>query len=112
MKYLFLLSIFSFFSVNVSAWEGKVTRILHHTSYAAIYLEALPDKPAPGNGSCEAGAPYLLKIDETIASKQRFSLLMTALVAGKSVRGYDDGCVQAIWAQERPVIKRLYLNAN
>jgi hypothetical protein len=56
------------------------------------------------------GQPYLIQVDDTAAAKQRFAMVMTALITGQTVSGYDDGCSTAIWAQSRPLVWRLSLN--
>ncbi|WP_072681172.1 hypothetical protein [Arcobacter sp. LA11] len=98
-----LLLIFLLFG-NTYAWEAKVTDILHHDSYAAIRLS-----PDPGPGNCTVGSPYLLKIDDTIASKQKFNMLLSALISGKIVKGFSDSCSTAIWGTSRPTLYRLYI---
>lgn len=92
---------------SANAWEANVTDVLHHYNYVAVYLS-----PDPGPGSCQYGSPYLLVLDDTFASKQRFSMIMTALATGHKVAGYPDGCDTAIWAQSRPTILRLHLRGN
>jgi hypothetical protein len=96
-----------FLSSFSNAWEATVTNILQHGSYAAIDLS-----PDPGVGNCEYGSPYLLVVDGTPESNQRFSMLLTALVSGKKVAGYADECAAAIWGKSRPTIRRLNLRAN
>lgn len=91
-------------ATNAGAWEAKVVDILQHGSYVAVYLS-----PDPGVGSCSYGSPYLLSVEGTPASNQRFGMVLTALATGKSLAGYDDGCNSAIWAQSRPIIVRLML---
>ena len=107
MKY----ALFIFMSLLVSnssfAWEAKVTNILQHGSYAAITLS-----PDPGVGNCSAGSPYLLVVDGSPESEQKFSMLLVALTTGKTVSGYADSCADAIWGVSRPTIRRLNLSAN
>ncbi len=91
---------------SAHAWEAKVTNVLQHGTMIAIYLS-----PDPGPQSCSVGQPYLLQVDDTPAAKQRFAMVMMALVTGQTVSGYDDGCNTGIWAQSRPLVWRLYLNA-
>lgn len=91
-------------SINSNAWEAKVTNILQHGNYAAISLS-----PDPGVGNCTAGSPYILVVDDTPAGKQRFSMLLTALTADKTISGYADECASAIWGVSRPTIRRLNL---
>jgi len=91
---------------SAQAWEAKVTAVLQHGTMLAIYLS-----PDPGPGSCSVGQPYLLAVDDTIASKQRFAMIMTAVATGQKVSGYDDGCNTGIWAQSRPYVWRLQLSA-
>src|ERR1044071_5703315 len=88
------------------AWQAKITNVLQHGGTLAIYLS-----PDPGPGSCSIGQPYLLEVDDTPAGKQRFAMVMTALVTGQTVSGYDDGCSTGIWNQSRPLVWRLMLNA-
>ncbi len=92
---------------NASAWDAKVTNILHHRDWVAVTLT-----PDPGPGKCEKGSPYLVKVDETAKSQQLFSMILTALATGKTISGYDDPCVNAIWGNSRPSIERLNLKAN
>ena len=96
-----------FISCTVNAWEGQVTNILQHGDYVAITLS-----PDPGVGSCTVGSPYLMAVDETVESKQRFSMVLSALMSAKKIAGYDDGCATAIWGSSRPLIRRLNLRAN
>jgi|GEM_PF-6200833 len=91
-------------SVSANAWEANVTDILQHGDVAAITLS-----PDPGKGNCSYGSPYILIVDGSPASEQRFSMLLTALTTGKKVRGYTDACSTAIWGQSRPTIRRLGL---
>jgi hypothetical protein len=72
---------------SAQAWEGKVTSVLQHGTMVAIYLS-----PDPGPGSSSVGLPYLLEVSDTPASKQRFAMVMTALITGQTISGYDDGC--------------------
>ena len=95
------------FSANVFAWQAKVTNILQHGSYAAIYLS-----PDPGVGNCQYGQPYLLAVDGTPASNQRFSMILAAYTTGKNIAGYPDACSSAIWGQSRPTIERLRFGSN
>lgn len=76
---------------NVAAWEAVVTDILHHIDHAAIYLN-----PDPGANGCGYGSPYLLVLDGSNQSNQRFSMLLTALSTGKTISGFQDGCSSAI----------------
>lgn len=105
MKKLVLLALGAALATNASAWEGKVTNVLQHGTMIAVYLS-----PDPGPGSCSFGQPYLIQVDDTAAAKQRFAMVMTALITGQSISGYDDGCSTAIWAQSRPLVWRLTLN--
>ena len=103
-----LILITLLFASATSAWEAKVTKILQHGGTAAIYLE-----PNPGPLNCEVGQPYIVIVDETPASQQRFSMLLTALTAKMTVSGYTgDACSTSIWGQSRPTIRRLNLHAN
>ncbi len=73
--------------------------------------------PDPVVGSCSFGTRiYSLLttpvIDDTTVSKQRLAILMQAIATGQKVTGWDDGCATGIWAQSRPKIERLMLNAN
>jgi hypothetical protein len=92
---------------GASAWDAKVTNVLQHGTQVAIYLS-----PDPGPLSCTTGQPYLINVDDTVASKQRFAMVMTALLTGQTISGYDDGCSNGIWAQSRPLVWRLSLNAQ
>jgi hypothetical protein len=105
MKRITLIALAILSSSSALAWEGKVTNVLQHGTMVAIYLS-----PDPGPGSCSVGQPYLIAVDDTPAAKQRFSMVMTALVTGQTVSGYDDGCSTAIWAVSRPLVSRLQLN--
>lgn len=60
--------------------------------------------PDPGKGNCDVGQPYILKLDDTQGSEQKFAMLLTALTANKKVSGYADECSTAIWGASRPVI--------
>jgi len=91
-----------FASTDLFAWEASVTNILQHGTYTAVYLS-----PDPGVGNCQYGQPYLLIVDGTPESKQRFSMILTAFTMGKKIAGFDDECSSGIWAQSRPTIKRL-----
>jgi len=85
------------------AWDAKVTSILHHYNYVAVYLS-----PDPGPGNCSYGSPYLVAVDDTAASKQRVAMLMMAVANGQTISGYHgDPCSTAIWAQSRPTIERI-----
>ena len=88
------------------AWEAKITNVLQHGTQIAIYLS-----PDPGPIGCSVGQPYLVNVDESTASKQRFAMIMLAVATGQTVSGYDDGCSNGIWAQSRPLVWRLTLNA-
>lgn len=99
--YLFILCLFS---SQVNAWEADVVDILQHGDYVAVTLT-----PDPGVGNCEHGSPYLLIVDETPAAQQRFSIVLSALISGKKVRGYADECDNAIWGKSRPTLRRLSL---
>ena len=105
MKKVLLLALGVFAASGAHAWEGKVINVLQHGTMVAIYMS-----PDPGPGSCSVGQPYLIQVDETVASKQRFAMVMTALITGQSISGYDDGCSTAIWGQSRPLVWRLQLN--
>jgi hypothetical protein len=90
------------------AWDANVTNIVHHWNYAAVYLS-----PDPGPGNCSYGSPYLVALDDSFASKQRFAMLMQALATGQRVSGWHgDPCDTGIWAQSRPRIERLMLSVN
>jgi len=106
MKRITLFALAILTTSSAFAWEGKITNVLQHGTMIAIYLS-----PDPGPGSCSVGQPYLIAVDDTIAAKQRFSMVMTALVTGQTVSGYDDGCSTAIWAQSRPLVWRLTVSA-
>lgn len=95
------------FTSAAGAWQANVTNILQHGTYVAVYLS-----PDPGPGTCQYGSPYLLVVDNTPESKQRFAMIMMALATGKKIGGYDDPCDTAIWAQSRPTIQRLHLLAD
>ncbi len=81
-----------------------VTNLLQHRDWVAVYLS-----PDPGKLNCEYGSPYLLKVDETAASQQRFSMILVSLTTGKKLNGYTDPCDTAIWGKSRPTIERLHL---
>lgn len=102
-----LFAVATSFSIYASAWEAKVTDILQHGTYAAIYLS-----PDPGPGNCEFGSPYLLVVDGTPEANQRFSMLLAALTTGNNVAGYADECATAIWGKSKPTIRRLRLKAG
>ena len=104
---LLIILIIGLSSQHSYAWDAKVTRILQHGDTAAVYLS-----PDPGKQSCETGSPYILIADDSVAAKQRFSMLLTAMTAGLGITGHDDECSSAIWGISRPTIRRLYLNAN
>ena len=106
IKIIFTISA-SMFATNALAWEAKVTKILHHHTVAAIYLS-----PDPGVGQCTHGQPYILTLDGSSASKERFSMLLAALTAGQTVGGYSDGCSTAIWGNSRPLITRLSIEID
>jgi hypothetical protein len=89
------------------SWEAKVTKILQHRNVVAVYLE-----PNPGKGICEYGQPYILLADGEAGNNQKFSMLLTALTAGKTITGYEDACSTEIWGQSRPTISRLIINAD
>ncbi len=105
-KAIFFISA-TLFTMHVSAWEAKVTNILQHGSTTAISLS-----PDPGKGNCEYGSPYILIVDSTPASQQKFSMLLTALSTGNKVSGYLDECSTAIWGKSRPTIRRLNLTSQ
>lgn len=105
-KFISIFLLLGVLSHNVSAWGGKVTNILQHGNAVAVTIS-----PDPGKGNCDAGSPYILTLDDTEASKQRFSMLLAALMSGKSISGYDDPCVSAIWGVSRPSIVRLNLSS-
>jgi len=65
-----------FLSVPLScnAWEASVTQIMHHYDSVAVWIT-----PDPGPLNCQQGQPYLVKVDSSEASKQRFSMILTAL---------------------------------
>jgi hypothetical protein len=88
------------------AWDAKVTHDLQHGGQIAIYLS-----PDPGPISCSVGQPYLVNVDESTASKQRFAMIMLAVATGQSISGYDDRCSSGIWAVSRPLVVRLTLAA-
>ena len=104
MKRITLCAFAFLMASSAYAWEAKVTNVLQHGTQIAIYLS-----PDPGPGSCSVGQPYLVNVDETAAAKQRFAMLMTALVTGQTISGYDDGCSTGIWAVSRPLVWRLSL---
>ncbi|GFE82232.1 hypothetical protein GCM10011487_42320 [Steroidobacter agaridevorans] len=89
------------------AWDAKVSLLLHHGDYMAVYLT-----PDPGVGSCSAGNPYLVRIEDTLQSKQRIAILMQASATGQMIGGYSDGCSIGIWGVSRPLIERLQIYAN
>jgi hypothetical protein len=105
MKRITLCALAILMTTSVQAWQGKVTNVLQHGGMLAIYLS-----PDPGPGSCSVGQPYLIEVDDTPAAKQRFAMVMTALVTGQTISGYDDGCSSSIWAQSRPLVWRLSLS--
>lgn len=107
MKKITLTFIAVLFASNAGAWEANVSDILQHYNYVAVYLS-----PDPGPGNCQYGSPYLLVVDDTPASKQRFAMIMAALVTGNKIAGYPDPCDTGIWAQSRPTIQRLLLRPN
>ena len=94
-------------SSSAFSWEAKITNILHHSDWVAVTLS-----PGPGPQNCEAGSPYLVKVDETAANQQLFSMLLSAQASGKTIGGYSDPCVNAIWGKTRPTIERLNLRTN
>lgn len=100
----FMLMLVSQYSLS---WEAKVVELLQHEGYVAVYLS-----PDPGIGNCEYGQPYLLPVDGTPAKNQRFSLMLTALTAGLTIRGHADECSSAIWGKSRPTIRRVSIIAN
>lgn len=104
---IFVICLGMFTSAMANAWEAKVTKILQHDDFTAIYLE-----PDPGPLSCEFGQPYLLAVDGTPGSEQRFSMLLTAMSTNMTVSGYADACNTAIWGNSRPTIERLNLVGN
>lgn len=90
------------------AWDAKVTDLVHHWDFVAVYLS-----PDPGVGNCSAGNPYLVKVEDTVQSKQRIAMLMQASATGQMVGGFHgDGCSIGIWGVTRPLIERLTLHAN
>lgn len=107
MKKIIYSIILLTFTHHASAWEAKVTDILQHGDVAAITLS-----PDPGPENCSVGSPYILIVDETPAAKQRFSILLSALTSGKTVRGFPDACSTAIWGTSRPTIRRLGIKAD
>ena len=107
MRSLMLFTLGVLAASSASAWQGKITNVLQHGTMIAIYLS-----PDPGPGSCTYGSPYLIQVDDTPAAKQRFAMVMLALATGQTVSGYDDGCDTSIWAQSRPLVWRLMVNAN
>ncbi len=90
---------------GVHAWEAKVVNIVQHDTQIAVYLS-----PDPGPLTCSVGQPYLMNVDDTTAVKQRFAMLMTALITGQTVSGWNDGCSSGIYGQSRPIFWRLQLN--
>lgn len=106
MKRVFLCALALLTTTSAFAWEAKVTHVLQHGTMLAVYLS-----PDPGPGSCSVGQPYLIQVDDTIAAKQRFAMLMTAVATGQLISGYDDGCSSAIWGHSRPLVWRLQLAA-
>jgi hypothetical protein len=105
MKKFLLCALTLLTTTSAFAWQGKVTAVLQHGTMLAVYLS-----PDPGPGSCAVGQPYLIAVDDTIAAKQRFAMLMTAVATGQLVSGYDDGCSTAIWGHSRPLVWRLQLS--
>jgi len=105
MKRIALCVLAVFTTSAAFAWQAKVTNVLQHGTMVAIYLS-----PDPGPGSCAVGQPYLLAVDDTAAAKQRFSMVMTAVITGQTISGYDDGCSTAIWGYSRPLLWRLQLD--
>lgn len=104
MRKLILFMLMYSFIVNVNAWEANVVDILQHGTRVAVTLN-----PDPGIGKCEYGSPYILIVDESPAAQQRFSIILSALISGKKVRGYADECSTAIWGKSRPTLRRLGL---
>lgn len=98
-----VLTLVCILSMNTySAGYYEVTEILHHRTVAAIYLH-----PDPGPQGCTAGQPFLLPLDGSAESKEKLSMMLTALSAGFSVRVYPDGCNSSIWGTSRPVLDRV-----
>lgn len=104
---LFVIAVGVLMSTLTHAWEAKVTRILQHDDFVAVYLD-----PDPGPLNCATGQPYLLVVDGTPGSEQRFSMLLTAISGKMTVSGYADACNTAIWGNSRPTIERLNLVSN
>lgn len=92
------------FAPSAGAWEANVTDILQHGTAVAVFLN-----PDPGPGNCQVGSPYILNVDDTPESKQRFAMILTAIATGQKVAGYPDACSTAIWGQSRPTVVRLIL---
>ena len=107
MRRLMLLVLGVLVATSANAWQGKITNVLQHGTYVAIYLS-----PDPGPGSCSYGSPYLIQVDDTPAARQRFAMIMLAVATGQTVSGYDDGCDTAIWGVSRPLVWRLQVSAN
>jgi len=105
MKRIALCALAVLTTSSAFAWQAKVTNVLQHGTMLAIYLS-----PDPGPGSCSVGQPYLLTVDDTPEGKQRFAMVMTAVVTGQTISGYDDGCNSSIWGHSRPFVWRLQLN--
>lgn len=89
---------------QANAWEANVKKILQHDEWVAVELS-----PNPGNHGCESGTTFLLKVDDSPATQQKYSLLLSALVSGKKVYGYNNqnDCVKGIWSNTRPPIDRI-----
>lgn len=97
-------ALFAGVPLNCNAWEATVTQIMHHYDAVAVWIT-----PDPGPLNCQQGQPYLIKLDSSEASKQRFSMILTALTTKRKIEGYNDPCSSSIWGVSRPTIERLII---
>lgn len=106
-----LLATLPFISLSASAltYEAKVTEILQHDSHIAVYLN-----PDPGKAFCDVGQPYLLPVTDTVEHQQKYTLLLTALTTGKTIKGYlsEGECDSNVWGQSRPIVRRIAIKAD
>lgn len=102
MKKIISIVCLALIANGANAWEAKVTDMLQHGGWVAVTVT-----PNPGKMGCDQGSPYLLQVDDSAEYEQKFGMLLSALIAGLTVYGYDDGCASHIWGVPRPVIKRL-----